>query len=332
MNPQKSFKKQYIIAAVLLLMVGISIGGYLVLGSSFSFASIAEQLNNILEENKKPVIGCQPNPNDKNKDSDKDGLADWLEVTWKTDPCKPDTDSDGYLDGEEVSSGYNPTIPAPDDEINKEGGTKPRTLPNNLTQALAQILGEKMIEGELGLISDALDPASITTSNKVVNSAIQEILNKAKKEFSLPNISNEEIVILNNNSIAAVQFYAGNVVKIIDQWAEKSGIDQEGLFESEAQVFYYAIQTKDFNEVNKNIEFYRGVSESMKQIPVPSDLAGIHKEQIGIFWMMGNVFKAVKEIDSDPLRANLALEQYEVIFGLLDQTLQKLANYIRTHP
>ena len=302
------------------------------LKSEVGFASISEQLSEILEKNQETVVSCRPNPKDKSKDSDSDGLADWQEVTWKTDPCRPDTDGDGYFDGEEVSSGYNPTKPAPNDELAAQGQANPRTLPKNLTQALAQILSEKMIEGEMGLISNALDPTSITTSNQVVNAAIQEILINARKEFSLPNISGEEIAILNNNSVAAIQFYAGNIVKIIDQWAEKTGIDQEGLFESEAQIFYYAVQTKDFNEVDKNIEFYKGVSESMKQIPVPSNLASIHKEQIGVLWMMSNVFKAVKEIDSDPLKANLALEQYETIVNLLDQTLQKLANYIKTHP
>lgn len=41
-------------------------------------------------------------------DSDKDGLADAIEVLLGADPTNPDSDGDGYKDGEEVNSGYNP--------------------------------------------------------------------------------------------------------------------------------------------------------------------------------------------------------------------------------
>ena len=36
------------------------------------------------------------------KDGDSDGLKDWEEQLWKTDPYNPDTDGDGLNDGEEV--------------------------------------------------------------------------------------------------------------------------------------------------------------------------------------------------------------------------------------
>ena len=36
------------------------------------------------------------------KDSDGDGLKDWEEALWGTDPNNPDTDGDGILDGAEI--------------------------------------------------------------------------------------------------------------------------------------------------------------------------------------------------------------------------------------
>lgn len=42
-------------------------------------------------------------------DTDGDGLTDWAEVMiYKTDPLNPDTDGDGYLDGDEVINNYDP--------------------------------------------------------------------------------------------------------------------------------------------------------------------------------------------------------------------------------
>ena len=41
-------------------------------------------------------------------DTDQDGLKDWEEVLWKTDPNNPDTDGDGVNDGDEVVQGRSP--------------------------------------------------------------------------------------------------------------------------------------------------------------------------------------------------------------------------------
>lgn len=312
--------------------MGITIGGYLVLKSKIGTASISEQLSQILEQSKKTVAGCQPNPDDKNKDSDNDGLMDWQETTWQTDPCKPDTDGDGYLDGEEVASGYNPTMAAPNDELPDRDPTKPRSVPHNLTIALAGSLREKITDQGMESISDALDPSSISTSNRIVNTAIQQVISQAMAEFSLPHIPDEEIIISADNSQAAIQFYAGKIVEAINQWEAKSSIDQGNLFESESELFYYAIQNRDFTEIDKYIKFYQGAAEELKQILVPADLKDIHKEQIGIFWVTANIFRAIKQIDQDPLKTNLALEQYKTTIDLLGQMLLKLADYLERYP
>jgi Bacterial TSP3 repeat len=61
---------------------------------------------------------------DLNKDSDNDGLPDWQELKYGTNPNNPDTDGDGYTDGAEVAAGYNPLGPgkmtAAQMEIKKE--------------------------------------------------------------------------------------------------------------------------------------------------------------------------------------------------------------------
>ncbi len=41
-------------------------------------------------------------------DVDKDGLSDYYELKFKTDPLNPDTDGDGYKDGLEIDQAHNP--------------------------------------------------------------------------------------------------------------------------------------------------------------------------------------------------------------------------------
>src|SRR3990167_7988543 len=51
-------------------------------------------------------------------DSDNDGLKDWEELLWKTDPRNPDTDGDGTTDNEEILAKRDPRKPGPDDLMN----------------------------------------------------------------------------------------------------------------------------------------------------------------------------------------------------------------------
>jgi hypothetical protein len=50
-------------------------------------------------------------------DTDGDGLNDWEERLWKTDPSTKDTDKDGTNDGDEVGAGRNPLVKGPRDSI-----------------------------------------------------------------------------------------------------------------------------------------------------------------------------------------------------------------------
>ena len=53
-------------------------------------------------------------PNPLLQDSDNDGLQNWEEELYKTDPINPDSDGDGASDGEEIKVGRNPALAGPD--------------------------------------------------------------------------------------------------------------------------------------------------------------------------------------------------------------------------
>lgn len=79
-------------------------GETLVLGLSGNLGSLkTEPANYVLSQTVQ-----DPNVIDSDKDSDKDGLADSLETTYRTDPFKADTDGDGLNDYIEVRLGLNP--------------------------------------------------------------------------------------------------------------------------------------------------------------------------------------------------------------------------------
>lgn len=328
MKQRKTHKKFRLIAGIFMLFIGVIIGGYLVLESKTGSASISQ----ILGQSKEKITACSPEPNNKKKDSDNDGLNDWEEAAWKTDSCRPDTDGDGYLDGEEVSSGYDPLKPAPGDELPNHNPANPRPLPGNLTRILSQELAQKILDGKIEpLDTDTLGLSPNENNYSAVSAAIQEIINKSLEEFSLPNISDEEIKIHFDNSSMAVDTYSKQIVAAIKNQEKKAGINQETKFESEGQLFWTAVNDNNFDEINKYINFYQGVYQDIKQISVPSDFKDIHKEQLGIFLVTSNIYQAVKGINEDPIKASLALEQYKIINEMTNQIMDKIINRLQEH-
>ncbi len=51
------------------------------------------------------------------QDDDNDGLLNWEEKLWGTDPSNPDTDKDGTKDGDEPKLGRNPLVAGPNDKV-----------------------------------------------------------------------------------------------------------------------------------------------------------------------------------------------------------------------
>lgn len=328
MEQHKKIGKFNIFVGFLVLTAVTLWGGYFVVNKQNNSASISRQITQILQKNEQPVANCHPDPSNQEQDSDNDGLKDWEELTWKTDPCIPDTDKDGYLDGEETAAGYNPLQPSPGDKL-PDREVSPRALPGNLTQSLAKNLAQKTVEGQIQPMTNETDFDALSANHPVISKAIQEVIDQSYEEFTLPNISDEEIVISDNNSSEAIQFYRQQVSQTMNKWAGEIGIDRGELFETETHLFYEAIRSRDFTEINKYIKFHEKIYDEIKKIPVPSEFKDTHKAQLGIFWIMNNIYKAIRQIDADPIKTTLALEQYEAVNNLSLQLAEEIFNRLQ---
>jgi len=326
MEQQKRSKKFTIVAAVLILLVGIFIGGYLVLKSD---RGVAGQLDQILKGTSLTIGECKPNPYDPDADSDNDGLKDWEEIQiYKTDPCNPDTDGDGYLDGEEVASGYDPTKKAPGDEL--AGAKSPRPLPGNLTEALrqklaGQIATDKIVpfnaQGEM-LSAEELE------NYPAIGQAIQEVLRSYPSLFAPDKIDDSQIKTSLDNSKRAIQNYA-TAAAIAFYYKPQKEIQ---ISQSETEIFLEALENNNFSKLNILLENYKSAYTNLKELTVPTKLIPLHKEQLNILSSTIKIYQAIKEINSDPLKANLALQTYSQLKERLKNWLQELSKFIESHP
>ena len=79
---------------VIIIVIIAVVGGLILLLNSKKEKELKSSTSELLSENF--------------KDSDNDGLPDWQEELYRTDPFNPDTDGDGYSDSQEVELSRNP--------------------------------------------------------------------------------------------------------------------------------------------------------------------------------------------------------------------------------
>jgi hypothetical protein len=321
MGPQKFSKKINIIVGVLVLLIGISIGGYLVLKSKTSQADLLEQMaQNLNEQN---IID----------DPDHDGLAGWEEKIYNTDPNNPDTDGDGYLDGEEVAAGYDPTKPAPNDKLEDASSQltdsqSTRPEPGNLTQLLGYILANQLKFGQKPLLTNAQDINSLEQNlEKAMDAKVVEALQKASAGFLaefIPPFQKEqfEFKTTSENNLAAIRNYAGEASKKIGVLDSCQEIDN---FKDDSQIIRESIETKNFTRVNCRANTYFQAYQEIAKVPVPLDWLDIHKKILSICWTMHKVYQYLPEYEKDPLKGLLVMEKFKEATKNFIEVFQEMA-------
>lgn len=319
MNPQNKSKTFTAIVAILILFIGFVIGGFLVIKTKAGTASISQQINYLL--GKQNLTEAEK----KQLDSDNDGLKDWEETIYKTDPNNPDTDGDGYLDGEEVASGYDPTIKAPNDALPGTDTSKARPLPKNLTKALSIKLSEEIVNGKIKSFNQEGQPLNAAELEKEtgLNEAINEAVTQQLDEFVLPSISDNEIKISPKTGKEETMNYLTAVSEAVGKISSAQ--------ESETEFLANAVENDDFSRLEENRQVYWEGYQKLKEVSVPQDLISFHKGILGVLWVTNNIYLAIKNINQDPLKATIALMQYPKIDQetneLILQVLEQVKNY-----
>lgn len=244
-------------------------------------------------------------------DIDKDGLLDYEEVIYGTDPLNPDTDGDGFLDGEEIASKRNPLIPGPNDELIK-----------NLTQRVSELTLSGLAEGSL----KPGNPNYVKSLNLVVD----EILYQSQVNLS-PTQTSINIV---PDSYEAIKNYESKVVPLIISMVEEEGksilnlvdlVDDTGFFnESKLNPNDKSFQNLRNFSSNRSRDLNQDIL-TLETNPVPKILSKQHRFIIGAFESISLSYSYLAEADSDPIQAMMAFRN--IINTFTDEIPNKLKTY-----
>lgn len=296
MEPQKKSSKISLIVEVFVLIIGIILGGYIVLNSRATKA-------NLLEEIAKDI-----NNQKLTNDIDKDGLENWEEDIYNTDPNNPDSDGDGYLDGEEVASGFDP-LKAEGDKLSTNTVQQSRPEPGNLTQTLGYILSFQIKNEQYPMMADitSIEEMAGTEVDEKVTQAIQKASASFLFEFS-PDYQTNELKISTDNSLNAIKKYAGEASEKI---GESDSCQNPNNLKNESEIIQEAIESKNFSQINCLSASYLQTYQDFKQIAVPQVWLGIHKEFLSIFWKFHKIYQIIPQYENDPLKGLIVVEKFE---------------------
>lgn len=254
-------------------------------------------------------------------DTDGDGLKDWEEVLWKSDPLKKDTDGDGTIDGDEVKLERDPSRSAPYDSNSRIA------IADTIEELRRKATNTKSFE-EL----TATDQFSREFFARVLEARKQgEVLDedaRAKLVEELMSGTYSAPITLNEFTKANIRSGASDAPEAIRTYFQTVGtvlqsnsprnVRQELTIVEE----YFKNETpRTLAELDVHIRAYASILNGLLTVEVPPSMVEGHLALINGVQRVLLVVRQFRGIDSDPVQALSLLRIYGEGVGKIKEGL-----------
>ena len=251
------------------------------------------------------------------KDADNDGLKDWEEELWGTDPKQPDTDEDKTTDGEEIRLGRDPLKPAPDDLLAAEEiATKttfnekdPTATDNASRRFFAQYLARKR--------SGA--PFTADEERKM----FEEFFSTPPLLLPVATYKVSDLEIVKDADKEAYRAY-GNAVGEVIKRHETDGPNEADILESASE----HEDPEELAAIAGRVTRYEAIIAELKIISVPEDAAPIHADLLTAFEAVRLSTYGMQYLLTDPIKALGSIGYYPHAVALLVESFNRLAAHL----
>lgn len=240
------------------------------------------------------------------KDTDGDGLPDWEEALYGTDPKNPDTKNLGMTDGQAVAKGL--IIPkAIADASAPASASGPSVNPdlprapadNTLTAAFSKNLFTLYLNA---LKQSGGDLTQIDTQG-IINQALTELRSSIARA---PDFKSAQNLTVQDSGPDAMKAFAASAEAVMQA-------NQANASKSELEYLKDVLQNNDSSapaRIASIAKAYRGSAAGIAALPVPRELAKDDLALINALARLSEVTNDLSLVDSDPLTTMLALDQY----------------------
>jgi hypothetical protein len=235
------------------------------------------------------------------QDTDGDGLPDWEESLYGTDPKKADTDGDGVGDAQAVKEGLvklsvsaqAPAAPGPSLAAGIPGTT---AASSTLTDQFSQIFFNNYIQSR---------GDSVPTQDEM-QTFVENAVTSLEQSQQRPDAYTASDIKVSGQGADALAAYAAAVETAFST-------NSPDLPYSELTYFTDAAQKNDAKaaaNINLISKGYADTAAAITKIPVPSEAAAADLGLVNAMARLSDTIADLGSVQSDPIRAMLGLEEY----------------------
>ncbi len=255
------------------------------------------------------------------KDTDNDGLPDWQESLYKTDPNNPESVQEGMKDGEAVEAGLvKPQFESEDVPTPPDASSVPGEAPvaGSLTEQFSRVFLETIVSQSGGKpLTDADQQALVTFLLNDLSVKIAEVL---KSKYTITSIS--------QSATADVPTYLGAVENILVAYQPP---ENSSDFLMLAQAYVEKGEEAAGPKLRVLAKAYGNRTEALHRLTVPASLANEHLVLLRSFDTFSKVALSVANYKDDPLPVMGALALYRPTAQELMNAFETLAGVVRTN-
>ncbi len=294
-----------------------------VLGIYYLSKTNTEPSTDFVQEKVSPdVIVNEEIKTTSNIDTDGDGLKDWEEILWKTDPLKADSDGNGTPDGKEIENKkqiQNSAQMAQTVGIKKSITTTNTTEGQTLTDQIAMQTFAQYINYKQTGVPITPEYTDLLIKNVLGDEPLKQDIQK----FTSKNLKN----IVEDENDEVIRSYGNDLWNIIIKNTPRGG----GL-QNEYVILLTAIQKDDEKELEKLkpiADGYRNSINEMLSMTVPHSAKEKHLDLVNNMNTILALIENMQVYFKDPARGFSAITYYKERVPELKASLENLISYLK---
>lgn len=254
-------------------------------------------------------------------DSDGDGLPDWEESLWGTDPYNPDTDGDGTPDGEEVRNNRHPRVAGPNDEISDAHkeiiylDTQRKPVSGN------QIVEETVIPR--AFLAAGKQATGYGVSQEEINTIFDPLVEEAQRDISFYTRNDLSI-----SASASLENYYRTLLTTTIKYAQ-----EEAEFEAPSTLLARVIAEENVEQnidtLNELVDIYSSMRNDLLKMRVPSAFVGDHLKIVNAYSTIIYGLEQVALAAEDPASALIGSQQLEKSYDQIQKAYYEISAAMR---
>lgn len=257
-------------------------------------------------------------------DTDKDGLKDWEESLWNTDPKNADSDNDGTKDGDETDRNRDPA------KKGEDAFTPEATLavPDyfKTSTSTTEATGKALFARYLALKQSG--KFSAVTQQSLIDDLTNNILSSSSVA---PKYRKTDLTVVPTNAENA-SLYKFNMQAV------STFVSESGLRGSELLAIALAVNgnpeniAKGMESLDPFITVHEKALQKFETIPVPEVVADAHVTFLSTYAAYVETLRMIRDAAADPIQGMVASSTYMQREQQMQRAYLVLKNYMSSTP